>query len=47
MLFRLINALTTFQVFINNVLRKYLNSFVVIYLDDILMYSKMKKNYVK
>ncbi|KAM0721485.1 hypothetical protein Q7P37_002409 [Cladosporium fusiforme] len=34
--FGLTNAPATFQAYINNVLRKYLNVFVVVYLDDIL-----------
>ena len=40
MLFELTNALTMFQTYINNVLRKYLDIFVVIYLDNILVYLK-------
>jgi hypothetical protein len=46
MLFRLTNALATFQAYINNILRKYLNVFVVVYLDDILVYSKTYNEYV-
>ena len=38
--FRLTNAPTTLQTLINNILREYLNIFVVAYLDDILIYSK-------
>ena len=45
--FRLINASATFQAFINNVLREYLNQFVIIYLDDILIYSKTKEQHVQ
>ena len=45
--FGLTNAPATFQAFINNVLREYLNQFVVIYLDDILIYSKTKEQHVQ
>ena len=45
MLFKLINALTTFQTYINNILREYLDVFVVIYLDNILVYSKSKADH--
>lgn len=47
MLFGLTNALATFQVYINNVLRKYLDIFVVVYLDDILIYSKTYDDHVR
>ena len=40
MLFRLANALSTFQHFVNDVLRLYLNLFCTAYLDDILIYSE-------
>ena len=40
MSFKLINAPAMFQTYINNVLREHLNVFVIIYLDDILVYSK-------
>ena len=46
MSFRLINASAMFQTYINNVLREHLNMFVIIYLDDILVYLK-NKNYHK
>ena len=45
MLFQLINTSAIFQTYINNVLRKYLNIFVVIYLDNILVYLKNKTDY--
>ena len=47
MLFDLINTLATFQTFVNNVLRRYLDQFVIVYLNDILIYSKIKKEYVQ
>ena len=47
MLFKLINASVTFQTYINNVLREHLNMFVVIYLNNILVYSKNKKDHKK
>jgi hypothetical protein len=40
MSFELINALVTFQRLINKVLYKYLNDFVTIYLNDILIFIK-------
>jgi len=39
MLFELKNALATFQRLINDMLREYLDDFVITYLDDILIYS--------
>ena len=47
MLFKLINALTLYQSLINNILRKYLDDFVIPYLDDILIYLKTKKEHIK
>ena len=46
MSFELTNVSTTFQTYINNVLREYLNKFVTIYLNDILIYFKTKKEHV-
>jgi hypothetical protein len=40
MSFKLINALVTFQRLINKALYKYLNNFIIIYLDDILIFIK-------
>jgi hypothetical protein len=45
--FGLTNALATFQAYINNVLRKYLDVFVVVYLDDILVYSRTYDDHVR
>jgi len=39
MLFELKNVLVTFQRLINDMLREYLDDFVITYLDDILIYS--------
>jgi hypothetical protein len=45
--FGLTNAPATFQAFINNVLRKYLDVFVVVYLDDILVYLKTYDEHIR
>ena len=47
MSFNLINASIMFQTFVNNILWCYLNQFIITYLNDILVYSKMKKEYVQ
>lgn len=47
MLFELTNASVTFQAFINNVLREYLDEFIVVYLNDILIYSKTEEEHIK
>jgi len=47
MSFDLINASVTFQTFVNNVLRRYLNQFIIVYLNDILVYFKTKKEHVQ
>ena len=47
MLFKLINTFAIFQIYINNILRKHLNIFVIIYLDNILVYLKNEKNHKK
>ena len=44
--FGLCNASATFQAFINNVLREYLDVFCTAYLDDILIYSNTKKEHI-
>ena len=33
--------------FINNILREYINRFIIVYLDDILVYSRTKEKYVQ
>ena len=43
--FGLTNAPATFQAFINNVLQKYLDIFIIIYLDNILIYSQIKEDH--
>lgn len=43
--FGLRNAPATFQAFVNDVLREYLDSFVVVYLDDILIYSSSESEH--
>jgi Reverse transcriptase (RNA-dependent DNA polymerase) len=45
MSFGLTNVLAIYQALINNILREYLDDFIVIYLDDILIYSKNEKEY--
>ncbi len=44
--FELINELSTFQNFMNDILMNYLNEFVMIYLNDIIVYKNSKKKYV-
>ena len=43
--FRLTNAPATFQAFINNVLRQYLDIFITVYLNDIAIYSETLEEY--
>ena len=40
-----VNAPASFQAYINEALREYLDDFVVVYLDDILIFSKSMKNH--
>ena len=47
MSFEFINVSTTCQELINDALRNYLNDFVIVYLNNILIYSKTLKQYVK
>ncbi len=46
MSFELTNASTTCQKIINDALRQYLNRFVIAYLNDIMIYSKILKEHV-
>ena len=43
MLFGLTNTQVTFQGYINKILVEKLNVFVILYLDDILIYTKSKR----
>jgi mevalonate kinase len=45
MSFELANAFVTFQSYINFALRKFLNVFVIIYLNNILIYSQNKEKH--
>ena len=47
MLFRLTNASATFQEIINDILHLYLNKFVIVYLNNILIYSNFRKEHLK
>ena len=46
MLFGLCNASAIFQRLMNHILRKYLRNFVLVYLDDIIIYSKTWKGHL-
>ena len=46
MLFELTNVLIMCQKIINNALRQYLNQFIITYLNDIIIYSKILKEHV-
>jgi hypothetical protein len=43
--FKLANILAIFQVYINTILIGLLNYFIIIYLDNILIYSRNKNKY--
>jgi hypothetical protein len=45
--FGLTNAPALYQNLINNIFRRYLDDFIVAYLNDILIYSKTKEKYIK
>jgi hypothetical protein len=45
MSFEFTNAFVTFRVYINFALKKFLNVFVIIYLNDILIYSQNEKKH--
>ena len=47
MLFKLTNTPILYQNLINNIFRKYLDDFIIAYLDDILIYSKIKEKHIK
>ena len=47
MLFEFINTFTTCQKIINDALKKYLNDFVIIYLNNIFIYLFILKQHVK
>jgi len=45
--FELVNALAIFQTMMNKILREFLNHGVVVYLDDILIYSENREDHIK
>ena len=47
MFFELINAPASCQVFINNILKKILDVSIIAYFDNIFIFSKTKKKYIK
>ena len=47
MLFRLTNALAAFMDLMNRVFRSYLDRFIIVFFDDILIYSKTKAEHAR
>ena len=45
--FKLINDSIIYQQYMNNILFKYFNNFCQVYLNNILIYNKIKKDHVK
>ena len=45
MSFRLTNAPTNFMCMMNNIFSKYLDKFVLVFIDDILVYFKSKEEH--
>ena len=45
--FRLINILVIFQKYINNILEEYLYKFIIVYLNNIIIYLIIKEEYRK
>ena len=45
--FELCNTPATFTTLINNIFHEYLDDFVIIYIDDILVYSKMVEGHAE
>ena len=45
--FNLVNVFVTFQSYVNRALKSYINVYYVIYLNDVLIYSKIEKQHWK